>query len=102
VLAIVLTTSIADIGRSIFVFNLFNLSAPLTPCDSNVVIYDNGVDNKVASSTEHMPETTRAKVIYVIISSIFYKLKFYALNLITNENSPHDMGNKNNATLAAH
>lgn len=56
VLAMVLTTRMAEIGRSMFVLYCLRRSQPLAPCVSRVVMYDMGVERSVASSTEHSAE----------------------------------------------
>ena len=53
VFAIVLRQRMAEIGLSGFCFSLLSLCAPFTPWSSRPVIYDNGVESKVASSIEH-------------------------------------------------
>jgi hypothetical protein len=53
VFAMVFRHRIAEIGLSEFCLSLFSLAAPLTPCSSSPVMYDKGVERRVASRVEH-------------------------------------------------
>lgn len=66
VFAMVLTTRMADIGRSMLVLNFFKRCHPGAFCVSSVDMYDIGVDKSVASRSEHIAEITKASSMNMI------------------------------------